>query len=52
LFDSVTVITWALLLFSLIIFYFFGRFTVNLIRQHQDISSLLYEFEEQEKEGK
>jgi len=52
LIDIVTVITWGLLLFSLIIFYFFGRFTVKLIRQHHDISSLLYEFEEQEKKGK
>jgi len=52
LIDIVTVITWGLLLFSLIIFYFFGRFTVKLIRQHHDISGLLYEFEEQEKEGK
>jgi len=52
LIDIVTIITWGLLLFSLIIFYFFGRFTVKLIRQHHDISGLLYEFEEQEKKGK
>ena len=52
LIDGVTVITWVLLLISLVIFYFFGKFTVKLIRQHQDISSLIYDFEEEEKEGK
>jgi len=52
LIDIVTVITWVLLLFSLTIFYFFDKFTVKLIRQHQDISSLIYELDEQEKEGK
>jgi hypothetical protein len=35
-----------------VIFYFFGKFTVKLIRQHQDISSLIYELDEQEKEEK
>lgn len=49
--DKVTVITWSLILVSMVIFYFFGKFTVKLIRQYQDISSLIYEFEEREKEG-
>ena len=40
------------MLVSLIIFYFFGKFTVKLIRQHQDISSLIYDFEDPEKENK
>jgi sensor domain CHASE-containing protein len=52
LIDEITVITWVLLLASLIIFYFFGKFTVRLIRQHQDISSLIYELEDPEKESK
>lgn len=40
------------MLASMVIFYFFGKFTVKLIRQHQDISSLIYDFEEPEKKGK
>jgi len=51
LIDIVTVFTWGLFLASMIIFYFFGKFTLKLIRQHQDISSLIYDFEERENEG-
>ena len=47
--DSVMLMTVGLLAFSLIVFYFFARFTAKLIRQHRDISGLLYAFEEQEK---
>ena len=36
----------------MIMFYLFGTFTVKLIRQHQDVYSLMYELEEQEKERK
>jgi hypothetical protein len=34
---------------SFIIFFWFGRFTLNLIRQHKNINPLLYELEEAEK---
>jgi len=47
--DSVTLMTWGLFAFSLIVFYFFARFTLKLIRQHRNIYSLLYAFEEEEK---
>jgi hypothetical protein len=50
--DRVSVTTWVLLLVSMIIFSFFGRFTVKLIRQHQAVSSLMFEFEERENEDK
>ena len=48
--DKVAIITWGIFLFSMALFYFFGRFTLNLMRQHQNIYSLLFELEEQEKE--
>jgi len=50
LIDKITVITWVIFLFSMVLFYFFGRFTLNLMKQHQNIYSLLFELEEQEKE--
>ncbi len=50
LIDNITLITLGLFLVSGIIFYWFGRFTLRLIRQHQDVQGLLYELEEQEKE--
>jgi len=50
--DSVTLMTWGLFAFSLIVFYFFGRFTLKLIKQHRNIYSLLHAFEEEEKKKK
>jgi hypothetical protein len=50
LIDRVTVLTWGVLLFSLFLLYIFGRFTLNLIKQHRNIYHLLFELEEQEKE--
>ena len=50
LMDTVDVVSVIIILFSLGIFYWFGRFTLKLIRQHYDIYPLLYEFEESEKE--
>ena len=48
--DKITIITWVIFLVSMALFYFFGRFTLKLMRQHQDVYSLLFELEEQEKE--
>jgi hypothetical protein len=45
-------VDWAsvgVILFSLGVFWWFGRFTLRLIRQHYDIYPILYEVEEQEK---
>ena len=50
--DSVTVMTWGLFAFSLVVFYLFGRFTLKLIRQHRNIYSLLAAFEEEEEKKK
>lgn len=48
--DTVDVVSVIIIVFSLGIFYWFGRFTLKLIRQHYDIYPLLYELEESEKE--
>ena len=50
--DSVTLMTWGLFAFSLVVFYLFGRFTLKLIRQHRNIYSLLAAFEEEEEKKK
>ncbi len=50
--DSITLMTWGLFIFSLVVFYFFGRFTLKLIRQHRNIYSLLAAFEEEEEKNK
>lgn len=47
--DKVTLLTWGIFVFSLLLLYWFGRFTLNLIKQHRDIYSLLFELEEEEK---
>lgn len=47
--DKITIMTWAILIFSIALFYLFGRFTLNLIRQHKDIYGLLFALEEEEK---
>jgi len=48
--DMVDVLSVVIILFSLGVFYWFGRFTQNLIKQHYDIYGLLYDVEEMEKE--
>jgi len=50
LIDKITVITWVIFIVSISLFYLFGKFTVKLIKQHNDIYSLMYELEEQEEE--
>jgi hypothetical protein len=49
--DKITLMSLGLILISLGIFYWFGRFTVKLIKQHHDIYPLLYELEEHEKKN-
>lgn len=48
--DNVTLITWGIFLLAMAMFWWFGRFTLNLIRQHQNIYQLLFAIEEEEKE--
>ena len=50
--NMVDILTYVIILFSLGVFYWFGRFTQKLIKQHYDIYGLLYELEESEKEKK
>jgi len=50
--DMIDVISFIIILFSLGVFYWFGKFTQNLIKQHNDIYGLLYDVEEMEKEKK
>lgn len=40
---------WGIFLFSVLLFWWFGRFTLRLIEQHRDIYGLLFEIEEEEK---
>lgn len=47
--DKITIMTWAILIFSIALFCLFGRFTLNLIKQHKDIYGLLFALEEEEK---
>ena len=47
--DYVTGMSLLLLGVSAVIFYWFARFTVKLIKQHYNIYPLLYELEEEEK---
>ena len=50
--DIVDVLSYIIILFSLGVFYWFGKFTQKLIKQHYDIYGLLYDVEEMEKEKK
>ncbi len=47
--DMVDVLSVVIIVFSLGVFYWFGRFTQKLIKQHYDIYGLLYDVEEKEK---
>jgi hypothetical protein len=48
--EMVDILSYIIILFSLGVFYWFGRFTQKLIKQHYDIYGLLYEMEESEKD--
>ena len=43
--EMVDILSYIILLFSLGIFYGFGKFTKKLIKQHYDIYGLLYDME-------
>lgn len=45
----IDILSVVIIIFSLGVFYWFGRFTQNLIRQHYNINGLLYEMEEADK---
>ena len=47
--DGVTLVALGILLFSLLVFYWFWRFTRRLIKQHHNVYDLLIEMEEEEK---
>lgn len=47
--DKVTLITLGIFIFSMLLLFWFGRFTLNLIKQHRNIYDLLFELEEEEK---
>ena len=47
--EMIDIMIWVVTLFSLGVFYWFGKFTQNLIKQHYNINGLLYEMEEHEK---
>ena len=50
--EMIDVASIVIIAFSLGVFYWFGRFTYRLIKQHQDIYPLLYGLEEAEREKK
>jgi hypothetical protein len=45
----IDILSVVIIIFSLGVFYWFGRFTQNLIKQHYNINGLLYEMEEANK---
>ena len=47
--NIVDILSIVIIIFSLGVFYWFGRFTQNLIKQHYNINGLLYEMEEADK---
>ncbi len=48
--DIVDIISWSFIAISLGLFYLIGKFTMKLIKQHNNIYPLLYELDEAEKE--
>jgi len=50
--DIIDIMSIVIIVFSLGVFYWFGRFTYKLIKQHHDIYPLLYGLEEAEKKKK
>jgi hypothetical protein len=47
--NIIDILSVVIIIFSLGVFYWFGRFTQNLIKQHYNINGLLYEMEEADK---
>ncbi|MFA9494912.1 MAG: hypothetical protein ACERKS_03230 [Candidatus Bathyarchaeota archaeon] len=47
--NMIDILSVVIIIFSLGVFYWFGRFTQNLIKQHYNINGLLYEMEEADK---
>lgn len=47
--DTITAISLMFIAISVGIFWYFGRWTVRLIRQHQNIYPILYALDEEEK---
>ena len=47
--NMIEILSVVIIIFSLGVFYWFGRFTQNLIKQHYNINGLLYEMEEADK---
>ena len=47
--NMIDILSVVIIIFSLGVFYWFGRFTQNLIPQHYNINGLLYEIEEADK---
>ena len=50
--EMVDVLSYVIILFSLGVFYWFGKFTMKLVKQHNDVYGLLYELEDSEKKKK
>ncbi len=50
--NMIDIISGVIIIFSLGVFYWFGRFTQNLIRQHYNINGLLYDMEVADKKKK
>lgn len=49
--DKIMLLTWGIFILTMIMFYWFGKLTLNLIRQHQDVYGLLAAIEEEEKKN-
>ncbi len=47
--NMIDILSVVIIIFSLGVFYWFGRFTQTLLRQHYNINGLLYEMEEADK---
>ncbi len=50
--NMIDILSVVIIIFSLGVFYWFGRFTQNLIKQHYNINGLLYDMEVAEKKKK
>ena len=50
--NMIDIISGVIIIFSLGVFYWFGRFTHNLIKQHNNINGLLYDLEVADKKKK
>lgn len=50
--NMIDIMSIVIIIFSLGVFYWFGRFTQNLIKQHYNINGLLYDLEVADKKKK